>query len=114
MGEAQVTRYREAFRTAEDATNRVYEFIRSIHRIAETLRDWPRVQISIAGVKTLPPECTLLIDANTWPSAEDLGHILSAWHRMKRDVQDAWADLSADEQRTLKPPWSVIKPGPPA
>ncbi|HEX6031454.1 MAG TPA: hypothetical protein VFY90_08475 [Tepidiformaceae bacterium] len=69
-------------------------------------RDWKDAGVSNLGHQ-YPPSVKTFLDGKTWPSAQEIGDRLVAWHAANEETRSAWAEVPAELQSGLqKPPTS--------
>jgi hypothetical protein len=101
-----VQAYKQALRSFEAATERVEEFVEEITHAATILRRWEQVTILNLGVG-FPPGAELeSINADNWPTSQQLSEALAEWHNCRHVLNNAWQAIPETQRIGLQPPLS--------
>jgi hypothetical protein len=96
--------YRHALHSLEATTERVETFVEEITHAATMLRRWEQVTILNLGID-FPPEAQLeSINADAWPTSQQLAEALSEWHNCYNAVKNAWQAIPNTQRMGLQPP----------
>lgn len=99
-----IQNYQEALRKLESARHKVDRFVIEINNGANSLRTWDQVVISNVQVG-FPPEAHVhSINADNWPTAQQLAEALSEWHKANHAVNNAWQAIPKEHKTGLQPP----------
>ena len=79
--------------------------VAEIRQAALLLTNWQNVRVG-NGTATFPADDQLdrVIDARTWPTADDLAQTLVRWHEAKRETEGAWGRVVQRDREGLRPP----------
>jgi hypothetical protein len=104
MSTNSIQDYQESLRKLEAARNKVERFVVEIKNGANSLLAWDQVVISNVQVG-FPPEAQVhSINADNWPTAQQLAEALSEWHKANHAVQNAWQAIPKADRTGLQPP----------
>ena len=106
MSTDTVTIYESALAAHERAKAQVERMVKVISDGANKLRDYDRVGVSNSNVG-FPPEVTFTgqsINANEWPSAQNLAEALSAYHETRHEAANAWRAVPDSIRHVVKEP----------
>jgi len=104
MATDRIQAYQEALKKLEVTTRQVEHYVGEIQNGATKLRNWESVVISNSGVGFPAEAHGESIDANTWPSAQQLAEALSEWHKARHTVNNAWSAIPEERRTGLQPP----------
>lgn len=96
--------YQEALKQLETSTSQVERYVVEILNGASKLRHWESVVISNSGIGFPIEAHGESIDANNWPSAQQLAEVLSEWHKVYHAVNNAWNAIPKDRRVGIQPP----------
>jgi hypothetical protein len=96
--------YKQAIRSLEAATEQVEAFVEEITHAATILRRWEQVKILNLGVG-FPPGAELeSINADNWPTSQQLAEALAEWHNCRNTLNNAWQAIPETQRTGLQPP----------
>lgn len=98
--------YLNALRTVQQCERDVLRVVATIQDASKSLERWPAVHVAHAGAG-FPKDVTMMgrrIDASTWPTGQQLGETLSAWHAATEAARVAWGRVPREERREFPPP----------
>lgn len=101
-----VAKYQDALKKLDEATKAAETLAGQVTRAAEVLRNWKHAMVANAPGIGFPPELLQAptIDARRWPTAEQVGKVLSEYHRAQGDVISAWHNVPPESRYGLTPP----------
>lgn len=97
-----IREYLDARQTLEEATRRTQSAVTRIEVAAERLRRWREVVTPSAG--GFPIEMVNALSIDPWPTAQEVGNLLKAWHQAKREADNAWQGVPEGHRYGLQPP----------
>lgn len=100
-----IAHYQEAIRTLETTHQLAIQLVGTIREASDKLYNWSEVRISNVDVP-FPIELPLTstINADHWPTMQELAEALSAWHRARHEVDNAWRAIPAERRTGLQAP----------
>lgn len=81
-----------------------------VHRYSQLLPQWQRMVVQFSNhISGYPDALTLgtgavILKAEEWPSAERFNELFTTWHKLRREVDQAWEKVPLDRQTGLKSP----------
>lgn len=100
-------RYLDAWRDLQQHEREVLRIVTTIQEAARNLERWQAVHVAHAGAG-FPTEVTMtgrVVDASTWPTAQQLADALAAWHSAAEAAREAWhRDVPPEQRASLPPP----------
>jgi hypothetical protein len=87
----------------DEQTKRVETMVQAIIKGANDLKIWR--QATVSGTGGFPAHLlgsTQVINANEWPSGQQLGQALSTWHSLDHEYRNSWRRLTPDEQDQMR------------
>jgi hypothetical protein len=104
MTVGSVQAYKQALRSMEAATEQVEAFVEEITHAATILRRWEQVTILNLGIG-FPPGAELeSINADNWPTSQQLAEALAEWHNCRNALNNAWQAIPETQRTGLQPP----------
>lgn len=110
MSEAKdpVAAYQEALEARERARRGAKPWLEFAKAALEALGAWPHVMVTMGGAMAAGPRerqpNIKRLEAEGWPTAENVIALVEAYWRTEADVQDAWAALPAERKIALIEP----------
>lgn len=98
--------YQEALQKLEVVQHQAVNLASIVVRASEALEHWQEVTVSNSGIRFPPEAHVYSIDAKTWPTAQQLGEVLSSWHQMRHEMRNKWSAVPQDRRVGLRPPSS--------
>lgn len=105
-----ISAYQKAHQDFLDATQAGRKLSLTVSRAASvlSLNGWNKAVISNAA-GGYPPELILAntnntINANEWPTAQQMTDILLAWHKAREEMRNAYAAIPESQRSVVKPP----------
>ena len=108
MEEDSIRKYLDTKAELDRTKQRVKDMAKLIVDVGNVLnRDPWSLMVSNVDVR-FPPEVAMggsrSLNANNWPTAKQIAELLSAMHKVRNDVVNAWASLSKSDRDNLTPP----------
>lgn len=97
--------YLDARKALAGAVNQVESIVRPIHEASQALQKWQNVIISNVEVSFPGGErLTASLNANHWPTMQQLAQALAAYHAAYHVVRQAWSAIPESDRSGLQPP----------
>ena len=108
MAEEPIRVYSKANGELDQANNDLDKIRSLIQHVGQQLAVNPlSFSVSNAGVD-FPAEVIMShnpsLNANDWPSAKQIGEVLSNLHTKRKAVEDVWRRLSIEDKKIVRPP----------
>ncbi|HEY7167852.1 MAG TPA: hypothetical protein VIB79_25060 [Candidatus Binatia bacterium] len=105
MDDDPIEAYQAKRKELQAATALVEKIVKIVIAAAGDLRDWRTVMVN--GSSGFPPHLSASsrsIDADTWPSGQEIGQILSKWHSLSAETQRAYERIADGQRAGIRPP----------
>ena len=109
MAEDPIRKYSDAIAELNSAYLKVRSLGEIIADVGHTLNNKP-YELMVSNVKVgFPPEVAFRegipsLNADNWPSAQDIAQALSDLHKARHQVDNLWHSLSASDKQIVSPP----------
>ena len=111
MSEDTIRKYLDAKKELDKTFSKVKALNSVITHVAEGLNEPFKFMVSNINIKDVgfPPEVAMArgiptLNADEWPSAEDIAKTLSELHKKYHQVMNLWHSLPRPDQSNLTPP----------
>ena len=91
-----ISAYQEAIRERSEARDRMMGFVETVSSVSEQLYGYRN-----PGFLS---RLTLRIDADSWPSADQMTDALAVWHQTNNAAIAAWDKIPENRRYGLSPP----------
>jgi len=108
ISEDPIHKYSETVQEYNEARSRVVEYGQIIIDVARCLNNRP-YDLNVYNTQVfLPPEMTTVerpctLDAQKWPSAEDIARALADLYHKRENVKSVWNALSLTDKSIVQP-----------
>lgn len=105
MASNPITEYQTALRNFNRAKNHAETLVNTIAEAAAKLQNWRTVRVSNVNVG-FPVDISISnsINANQWPTAQQLAEALADYHSRLHEVGNAYRRIPEDQREVVQPP----------
>ena len=105
MADNPISEYQAKLKELHETTQAVEKMVATIVSGANKLTHWRQVVVTDGG--NFP--CELMggsqtINANDWPTGQQIGQLLSQWHSLHSATQQAYEQIPDDQRDVVQPP----------
>lgn len=105
MADNPISEYQAKLKELRDATQAVERVVKTVINGADNLGRWREVVVSGAG--GFPGHLmgsSRSINANDWPTGQQIGQLLSRWHSVHFETQQAYQRIPQSEREGIQLP----------
>ena len=105
MSDDPVAEYNRALQAREAAIAEVERMVQTIADGANKLRNWQDVSVSdLRPAVSFPAGRTRIITGDQWPTGQQIGETLKAYHDAGEQARNAWSRVGPEQKGALLPP----------
>lgn len=105
MADNPISEYQSKLKQLREATQAVERVVKTVINGADNLKYWRDVVVSGGG--GFPPHLmgsNRTINADDWPTGQQIGQLLSRWHSVRFETQQAYERIPLSEREGIQPP----------
>lgn len=105
--EDPIAKYQDALSALDAAERAAQTVVGIVIDVGNKLaRNWKRVTVANADPPIPFPvgAVTDSVNASTWPTAQELGQAMAAWHTARHEARNAWSAIPAERRVGIQGP----------
>ena len=105
MTDNPISEYQTKLKELRTITRSIEKMVATVVSGADNLNHWRQVVVTSAG--KVPPELIgspRIIDANDWPTGQQIGQLLSQWHDIKVKTDQAYKRIPPSQREGVQTP----------